>query len=218
MGRFARFGLGLVVAGVLAGLLSVAGCGGGSGVVPADIAGTWVVVLNDAQGHPQEGFCFDILRNGTALTSLRTVGTCDGEGLLSLNFTGWASGAVTASAPLQHTGTGTGTWQRTTVGPGSGAMVCTRATHQTVTGTYDIAYDGGPASGTTMIVTADGYTDFGGLIVGVVGNGGALVAALRGGPGGATGPFVLTGTVTAAGVSGTWGDVDGHEGTWVGTP
>jgi hypothetical protein len=216
MGRSMRVRSCVVASALLGLLVAATGCGGG-GVVPADIAGTWVVVLYDGQVHPQEDFCFDVLRDGTAQTMLRTVGTCDGDGLLSLSFSGWANGAVTATAPLQHTGTGAGTWQRTVVSAGSGAMVCTRAAHQTVTGTYAIAYDGGGASGTTMTITADGYTDFGGLIVGVVGNGGALVAALRGGPGGAAGPFVLTGTLTATGVSGTWIDVDGNEGTWLGT-
>lgn len=205
-----------VVASALLGLLGAAtGCGGG-GIVPADIAGTWVVVLNDAQGHPQEGFCFDVLRDGTAQTMLRTVGTCDGEGLLSMGFTGWSNGTVAAAVPLTHTGTGAGTWTRTVVSPGSGSAVGRRAAHQTVTGEYAIAYDGAAAS-TTMTATSDGYTEFGGLITGVVGEGGNVLVAMRGGPGGATGPFVMTGTLTAAGVSGAWVDVDGNEGTWVGT-
>lgn len=209
--------LGTALAALVVAALPLGGCGGEAAIVPADIAGTWVVVLNDADGHPQEGFCFDVLRNGQAMTATRTVGTCDAAALLTLSFSGWEGGTVTGSVQLTNAGSGAGNWSRTLVSPASGAATCVRAAHQTTTGIYRLAYDGGAPSTETLTITSDGYTMIGGLVVGVVQQGGAITIAVRGGPGGATGPVVFSGTLAAT-ITGTYVDHLGNQGTWTGTP
>jgi hypothetical protein len=197
--------------GLLA-LLLASGCGGYSGVVPQAFASGWTVVMSDGAGNPQEAFTFDIFPNGSVRTTTRTVGTCDGTGLLALSFTGWTGATVTSTIPLQANGVGTGTWARTGAAPNSGTVVVTEMAPTVFSGNYSLIWDGNAGSATAIEVTSDGVFVQNGVGTGIVHGGSAVTAALTNGV--THGPLVLTGTLNATGATGTYRDHQGSTGTW----
>jgi len=215
MRRAGRFRSAATCLGLLLTVSTVGGCG--SGGLPSAFVGTWVVVLANADGWPQEDFAFDIVTNGTAFTAVRTVGTCSNAGVLSMSFSGWEGGDVSATVNLRADGTGTGTWQRAIITPGSGNATCTHASRTEFVGTYQLVYDGNAATLSTVQISREGLVIMGGLGIGVVGADGGIVIAIRAGAEAGAGPLVVTGTVTAEGGSGTYRLSTGASGTWAAT-
>lgn len=187
----------VAMGGALCALLLSLGCGGGGGL-PAWLRGTWVVVLSDAAGYPQEAFTFSVYGGGDAHTSIQDVGQCDPAGLLSMAFNGWSGASVVAPIQLAEAGTGIGTWTRSSAAPNSGAAACTRAAAPGWSGNFILTIGGDPHD---VQINAEGEFFWGDTGVGVVGPGGALVVAFQDTVDG--GPVVLTGPVTAAGGGGT---------------
>jgi len=200
---------------ILISLTAISGCG--SGGIPSAFVGAWAVVLRDADDRPQEDFVFDVFSDGSAWTALRSVGTCNGAGVLSMSFSGWEGGDVTATVNLRSDGTGTGTWQRAVITPDSGSATCTRAAATEHVGTYQLVYDGNQAEASTIRISREGLVIMSGLGIGVVGADGSFVMAIRANAQAGAGPLVLTGTLTADGASGTYTLSTGVSGTWAAT-
>jgi len=195
-----------------------AGCGQSAPLVPGAYASGWALVLEDENGWPQEDFTFDVYPDGSAATTVRTVGSCTPAGLLTLSFTGWQGDTVTGTVTLQTNGVGAGTWTRSGAHPSSGSARLTRQWDTPHAGNYQLVWDGDAATASSISISADGVVWMGAVGTGVVGNGGAVVITLRESEATGGGPIVLTGTLTAAGVEGTYVNLNGGIGTWTADP